>query len=434
MTIMPFTLTMPKLSPTMEEGMITKWHKKIGDYIQSGDVIFEVATDKATVEHAVLDGGYLRKILIQEGKSAYVNQAVAIFTETPNESIEQYIPEESFQLPNKTSILLETSSSSEKSMAIPTEARMISEAIFTPEPPVRDYVFKTPVKKTEYGIAASPLAKKLAKERGIDLRTVKGSGPNHRIVSADLELGQPDLSIGFKQAEIPQTVSGEFIEEPLTPMRKTIAHRLQAAKSFIPHFYITLNIRAENLLNTRSQLHTHGLKISINDFVIRASALALRDHPQMNSGFNSANQTIVRFKTVDIAIAVAVPDGLLTPIIRHADYKNLGEISAEVRYLAQKAKEGKLQREEYAGGSFTISNLGMYGISNFSAIINPPQGAILAVASVEDRPVVDKGAVIPGKIMSLTLSSDHRIIDGVTAANFLKEIQKYLENPAALLI
>ncbi|MGD0665814.1 MAG: dihydrolipoamide acetyltransferase family protein, partial [Rhabdochlamydiaceae bacterium] len=280
----------------------------------------------------------------------------------------------------------------------------------------------------------SPLAKKLAKEKGIDLTTVKGTGPGHRIVSRDIDLGQPNLPVTFGRHEAPDVAPGTFEEEALTPMRKTIATRLQAAKSTIPHIYITMEVRCEKLLDLREQLKALGLRVSVNDLVIRASALALREHPEINSGFDTEQQKIIRFKTIDISVAVTIPDGLITPIIRHADFKNVGEISAEIKMLASRAKEGKLSREEYVGGSFTVSNLGMYGVSDFCAVINPPQGAILAVSAILDKPVVQDGQVVPGKLMTLTLSADHRVIDGVAASLYLKTLQRFLEQPAGLLL
>ncbi len=390
----------------MDEGTLVKWRKKEGDFVKAGDVLFEVSTDKATVEHAAIDEGFLRKILVKEGESARVNQAVAIFTEKKDESIEGYKPE---GLPHQVA-------------AAPVAVKVKEEALKPPEQPSKGH------------IAASPLAKRLAKEKGIDLATIKGSGPGHRIVSDDLNLRQPDLDVTFGKHERPTVAPGTFEEESMSPIRKVIAQRLQAAKASIPHFYVTMDIRAEKLADLREQLKNLGHKISINDFVIRACALALRKHPEVNSGFNSANQTLIRFKTIDISIAVALPDGLITPIIRHADYKNVEELSGEVKLLAQKAKEGKLQHEEYVGGSFTISNLGMYGVSDFVGIINPPQAALVAVGAIEDKPVVDSHHVVPGKIMKLTLSGDHRVIDGAVGAQFLKTVQKYLENPVSLIL
>lgn len=218
------------------------------------------------------------------------------------------------------------------------------------------------------------------------------------------------------------------------PMRKVIASRLQESKSFIPHFYVQLTVDVEPLIALREQLKHVQVKVSVNDLLIRAAALALKKHPNINSGFNSVNMTIVRFKTIDISVAVSTGEGLITPIIRHADYKNVGEISVEMKQLVKRAKEGKLDPHEYKGGSFTISNLGMYGVTNFQAIINPPQAAILAVSGILDTPVIKNGQVVPGKIMNLTLSADHRVVDGVAAAEFLNTLKTYVENPAALLL
>lgn len=428
---MPFTLTMPKLSPTMEEGTIAKWRKKEGDFVKAGEVILEIATDKATVEHAALDAGYLRKIIIKEGESAIVNQPIGIFTEKKDESIEGYKPEGAAPKAATPAAAKPAETAAPAAVAAAPVTGGLAQPAFVPEPPLKNYEF--PAAQSGY-IAASPLAKKLAKEKGIDLATVKGSGPGHRIVSSDLDLGQPDLPVTFGRQERPDVVPGTFEEEKLSPMRKVIAQRLQAAKTFIPHFYVTMEVRAEKLLDTREQLKHLGHRTSVNDFVVRASALALRQHPEVNSGFNSVNQTLIRFKTIDISIAVALPDGLITPIVRHADFKNLGEISAEIKHLAQKAKDHKLMHEDYTGGSFTISNLGMYGVSDFVGIINPPQGALLAVGAIEDRAVVEDHQVVPGKVLRLTLSGDHRVIDGAVGAQFLLTVKKFLENPASLLM
>jgi pyruvate dehydrogenase E2 component (dihydrolipoamide acetyltransferase) len=425
---MPFTLTMPKLSPTMEEGTIAKWRKKEGDLVKVGEVVFEIATDKATVEHAVLDAGYLRKIIVKEGESAVVNQPVGIFTEKKDESIEGYKPEGAAPKAAAPAAVKKA----EAPVAATPAAAGLAQPAFAPEPPLKNYEF--PPAAAPSHIPASPLAKKIAKEKGIDLSTVKGSGPGHRVVSSDLDLGQPDLPVTFGRHERPKVAPGTYEEEKMSPMRKVIAQRLQAAKTFIPHFYVTMEVRAEKLLDAREQLKSLGHKISVNDFVVRACALALREHPEVNSGFNSADQTLIRFKTVDISVAVALPDGLITPIVRHADFKNLGEISAEIKLLAQKAKDGKLQKEEYVGGSFTVSNLGMYGVSDFVGIINPPQAALIAIGAIEDRAVVEDHLVVPGKVMRLTLSGDHRVIDGAIGAQFLQTVKKFLENPTSLLM
>lgn len=439
---MPFTLTMPKLSPTMEEGTIVKWHKKVGDLVQAGDVLLEVATDKATVEHNALDEGWLRQILVQEGEEAEVNQPIAVLTVEKNEILEKQPPGEApkakvaekkeaqvaSEQPEKAPALAGEEVSKKKGGAV------LAQPQFIPEPPLENYSFEYPTEKFEKRILASPLAKKLAKEKGLDLSSIKGTGPHQRIMSRDLAKAQPSGLVNFSHRQAPSHAPGTYEEQPLSPMRKVIGQRLQESKSFIPHFYVTQMIDADPLATIRDQLKNQEIKLSINDFIVRACALALRQHPIINSGFNSANQAIIQFKTIDIAIAVSVEGGLITPIVRHADYKNLGELSIEIRSLAQRAREGKLNPQEYKGGSFTISNLGMYGVSEFQAILNPPQSAILAVSGIQDVPVVRNGMIVPGKTLNLTLSVDHRVIDGVAAALFLQTLKKLLENPSILLI
>ncbi len=432
---MPSMLTMPKLSPTMESGVIAKWHKKVGDTIKPGDVLFEVSTDKATVEHEALDEGILRKILVNEGDEANVNDPIAVMTETADESIDGYevakkkaSPVASEKAPDKEgpeSVAPNTPKGTPGVMAQP---------IFIPEAPLQDFRFHSPREAVEGRVIASPLARKLARDKGLDISSVQGSGPSGRIMSSDLKMAQPAADVAFGPGKRPDTPPGTFEEEKLSPMRKIIGQRLQEAKTFIPHFYTRQQINAEPMLAIREQLLASGVKLTYNDFVIRACALALRQHPVINSGFNSVIGSIIRFKTIDICVAVSVDGGLITPIIRHADYKNLGELSLEVRALATRAKSGKLEAHEYKGGSFTISNLGMFGIDEFSAIINPPQAAILAVGAVLDTPVIRNAQVVASKTMNVVISSDHRVIDGVAAAQFLQTLKKYLENPASLLI
>lgn len=426
---MPFTLTMPKLSPTMEEGSIAKWCKKEGEFVRSGEVVIEVATDKATVEYEALDEGWLRKIVVAEGETAAVNQPIAIFTESESESIEGYTVEGETPQEEAPSEKEEERPKQEKK--VPTLSGL-AEPEMAPVKPQEEVTFHPPQQVGR--IVASPLAKRLAAEKGLDLSTVRGSGPGGRIMERDLVKAQKGGVVTFGGRETPTHPSGTYEEEPLTPMRKVVGQRLQAAKTFIPHFYVTQEIDAEPMVAAREQLKAYGLKVSFNDFVVRASALALRKHPNINSGFNNVKGTITRYQTIDISIAVSVEGGLITPIVRYADYKNIGEISTEVRELAKRARLGKLAPEEYQGGSFTVSNLGMYAISEFVAVINPPQAAILAVGGISDQPVVRNGAVVAGKVMKVTLSSDHRVIDGVAAAEFLQTLREYLEKPAGLLV
>lgn len=433
---MPFTLTMPKLSPTMEEGTLVKWHKQVGDQVKGGDLLIEVATDKATVEFNAIDPGYLRKVLIQEGEDAMVNQPIAVMTEQKDEGIEGYQPEgvgpkETPKAPEKPS----EPSPAKAAAPQPTKgAPAPAQPLFAAEPPLENYTFNFPREVIEERLKASPAAKRVAKEKGLDISSVKGTGPDGRVMTRDLETAQPSGKVSFTHRETPTEKPGSFDLEKLSQMRKVIAQRLQEAKTYLPHFYVTLTINPEPLEALREQLRQSDIKLTYNDFIVRACALALREHPNVNSGFDSSNHAMIRFKTIDICVAVNTPNGLITPIIRHADYKNLGELSVEIRHLATRAKEGKLEQHEYKGGSFTISNMGMYGVTEFQAIINPPQAAILAVGGILETPVIRNGAVVPGKILNLTLSSDHRVVDGAAAAEFLKTLQKFLENPASLLI
>ncbi len=349
-----------------------------------------------------------------------MNQPLAIFTEKKEESIEGYKPEG--VAPKQAQPSAAPTVKKEEPLPMskaPTQSHLpgLQEPAFVPAPLPKSAPFKSAAPTSR--VPASPLAKKMAQQKGVDLSTVQGSGPGGRVMSRDIDLGQPNLPVTFGRQENPNIPPGSYEEEALTPMRKVIGQRLQASKTFIPHFYLTQEIRAERLLDSREQLKNMGHQISINDFIVKACAIALREHPDVNSGFNSVNQTIIRFKTVDVAIAVGLDNGLITPIVRYADYKNLGQISQEVKLLVKKAKENKLQPEEYTGGSFTISNLGMLGISHFVAVINPPQAAILAVGGIEDKAVIEDGEVVPGKVMTLTLSADHRVIEaylGVASA------------------
>jgi pyruvate dehydrogenase E2 component (dihydrolipoamide acetyltransferase) len=426
---MASTINMPKLSPTMEEGTIVKWHKKEGDQVNSGDLLFEVATDKATVEHNALDDGYIRKILVQEGSIAKINQPVAIFSETADESIDDVKIEEPKEEKKEEAEEKPKGDKAEEKPSAQPQATL-QEPIFVPEPPLEEFDF---TRFTKQKVSASPLAKKIAKEKGLDLSSVKGSGPKGRVMSRDLDFASGASMISFAEKAPPKTMPGTFEEQSLSQMRKVIGKRLQQSKSFIPHFYLHQTIDVSSLVKLREELKTFNLKFSYNDFVVKAVALSLRNHPVVNSGYNSQTQSIVYFKTIDISIAVSLEEGLITPILRLADYKNLQEISFEVKSLVKKAKEGKLSPEEFKGGSFTISNLGMYGTSDFLAVINPPQSAILAVSAIEEKPVVREGKVVPGHLMNVTLSCDHRVIDGAVGASFLKDLKMVLESPSVLL-
>jgi pyruvate dehydrogenase E2 component (dihydrolipoamide acetyltransferase) len=416
----------------MEEGSV-KWCKKVGDLVEKGDLLMEVQTDKASVEFQAIKSGQLRKLLVQDGEVIKVNAPIAIFTKDKDEIIDGYEAEliVSNEPGQKSTKVVDITPKNEVKVIVSASGAM-QQPTFVPEAPAMEVGFDFPT--GEVKLRASPLAKKLAKERGLDLSSVKGSGPLGRITSNDLAKAQAVGVVSFGRHEAPTIPAGTFEEVPLSPMRKIIGTRLQQSKTFIPHFYIRQEIDAEPMFAAREQLKNGGLKITFNDFIIRAVALGLKEHPQVNSGFNSVSQSIVLFKTIDIAVAVTIEAGLITPIVRYADYKNLGEISVEMKELALRAKEGKLKLEEYKGGSFTISNLGMFGVSDFVAVINPPQSAILAVAGIEECVRIKNGIAVAGKKLNLTLSIDHRVVDGSAAAKFIKTIQKYLENPAVLLV
>jgi pyruvate dehydrogenase E2 component (dihydrolipoamide acetyltransferase) len=313
---MPFTLTMPKLSPTMEEGTIAKWHKREGEFVESGDLLLEVATDKATVEHTAIDSGWLRKILIPDGEAAIVNQPIAIFTEEEKESFKDYKPvgetPKTAQEPAKQP---KESSPSEVAKPVAKGEGLLQPA-FVPEAPLQNYEFEYPTESSSKRILASPLARKLAKEKKLDLSTIKGTGPGHRIMKRDLEKAQPVGQVVIGQRKAPKVAPGTFFEESMTPMRKVIGQRLQESKTFIPHFYVEQTIDASALVDFREQLRNLEIKVSVNDCVVRACALALKLHPIVNSGFNSVNNTIIRYQTIDISIAVSLEAGLITPIVR----------------------------------------------------------------------------------------------------------------------
>ncbi|MDF2550203.1 MAG: pdhC [Chlamydiales bacterium] len=425
---MPFPLTMPKLSPTMTQGTIIRWFKEEGEFIESGDLLIEVATDKASVEYNAIDSGWLRKILVGADQEAAVNDLIAIFSENEGEAFEELLPKKKETAPKAEQI----APVEEKEAAAPLPTLRAKEPEFQPEAP-RPLPKKEQLWNSDH-LFATPLARKLAKKQNLDLSTVTGSGPGGRIIAKDLERAQHLTIAAFKKSPLPHIAAGSYEEETPTPMRKVIGQRLKDSKASIPHFTVALSIDADPLIQIREQLKNWEIKVTFNDLIVRATALALRQHPLINSGFNSVKQTLIRFKTVDISVAVSLDGGLITPIIRHADYKNLHQISAEVKELVKKAKTGKLEAHEYQGGSFTISNLGMYGIDSFQAIINPPQAAILAVAGIQDVPRIKNGQIYAGKTMQLTLSSDHRVIDGSLAAEFLSTLKKLLENPAILTL
>ncbi len=406
-------IEMPKLSDTMEEGVIAKWNVKEGDKVESGDVIAEVETDKATMEVEVFDGGTVLKILVEEGDAVPLGGVMAVIGDE-GEDISDLLE----------GIGGESEPAEEKKEEKPEEKEKAEEA----EEPSVD-TEETP---EDGRIKASPLARKMAEDKGIELKNVKGSGPEGRIIKRDIEGYKPDEA--EKPAAAAVTFESEEAEEiKVSQMRKVIAKRLSDSKFTNPHFYETVDIDMEHAIAARGKLNeVSEVKISFNDIVVKACAVALRRHPFVNSSW--MDDTIRKHGDVNIAVAVAIDEGLMTPVIKHADKKNLRQISTETRELAGLARDRKLQPEQMEGSTFTISNLGMFGIEEFTAIINPPNACILAVGAIRDVPVVKNGEVVPGKRMKVTLSSDHRIVDGAKAAEFLNTLRQLLENPLAMML
>ncbi len=416
-------IEMPKLSDTMEEGVIAKWNVKEGDKVNSGDVIAEVETDKATMEVEVFDSGTVLKILVSEGDAVPLGGTMAIIGEE-GEDISDLLDGKDDSSGEKEKAEVKEEKSSDESKEEKGSADPAPEEVNGKE--------KEPKADTSDNgrIKASPLAKKMADEKGIDLKNVKGSGPEGRIVKRDIENYEPEAG---KPAAVVSFDSEESEDVKISQMRKTIARRLSESKFTNPHFYETIDIDMEPAIEARAGLNeVSDVKISFNDIVVKACAAALRRHPAINSSW--LDDVIRKHGDVNVAVAVAIDEGLMTPVIRHADKKNLRQISAETRELAGLARDRKLQPDQMEGSTFTISNLGMFGIEEFTAIINPPNACILAVGAIRNVPVVKNGEVVPGKRMKVTLSSDHRVVDGAKAAEFLNTLRQMLENPLTMLL
>lgn len=432
---MAIVIDMPKLSDTMQEGVIAKWNIKEGDKVSSGDIIAEVETDKATMDVEVFDGGTVLKILAKEGEAVPLGGKMVIIGE-PGEDISALLDGPS----SKGASAPQTSKKEEKA----ANAESSDKGTSTKQDEKFDPLFgdidggkATPDSGDEVRIKATPLAKKMAKEEGIDLAKVKGSGPNGRIVKADIEGFDKSTTTESATATTPAypdfSVNVEDKDTRISQMRKTIAKRLAESKFTNPHFYETIDIDMKAAIAAREAMNATGdVKISFNDLVVKACAKALRQHPKVNSSW--LDDIIRQHGGVHVAIAVAIEDGLVTPVIRNTDVKGLAQISAETRDLAKRARDKKLEPKDWEGSTFTISNLGMFGIEEFTAIINPPNAAILAVGAIRDVPVVENGQVVPGKRMKVTLSSDHRVVDGATSAEFLNSVRRFLENPATMLL
>lgn len=419
---MSVNILMPALSPTMEEGTLSKWLVKEGDTVTSGDLIAEIETDKATMEVESIDDGTIGKILVHEGQEAVkVNEPIAILlldgeNLSDIKSIKKVPPTESVQEIEKIESKEKLNFSSDKTSKINLDTNINIENL----------------KKNETRIFASPLAKRIAKQRDVDLSLVNGSGPNGRILKADIENFNNNKDL-LQNEIISNNNNSELIKN--SSMRKTIAERLVKSKNEAPHFYLSLDCNIDQLLKIRSMINLKSndkYKISVNDMIIKAASSSLIKVPKANASWENENTRY--FNNTDISVAVAIDGGLITPIIKDVQSKGLLEISEDMKLLANKAKDGKLLPEEYVGGSFSISNLGMYGIKEFSAVINPPQGAILAVGSGEKRPIVINDQLTIASIMTVTLSCDHRVVDGAVGAQFLSVFKDFIENPSLMLL
>jgi len=414
---------MPKLSDTMTEGVVATWNKNVGDTVKAGEVLAEIETDKATMEFESFFDGVLLHIGVETGKAAPVNSVLAIIGQA-GEDISAALANAGANAPGQTT---------EAPKAEPTPAPTATPVASAPTPAPVAVAASTPVAANTAGrVFASPLAKKLANEKGIDIQAIAGTGESGRIVKRDVDHYTPYTPAERTFSAAPSGVES-FTDEPVSQMRKTIARRLAESKFTAPHFYLTMDINMDQAIASRKALNSlDGVKVSFNDLVVKAVAMALKQNPGVNSSW--MGDFIRRNQHVHIGVAVAVEDGLLVPVIRHADTKGLVQISAEVREYAQKAKDKKLQPSDWEGNTFTISNLGMFGIESFTAIVNPPDSCILAIGGIKEVPVVKNGQVVPGNVMKVTLSCDHRVVDGATGAAFLQTFKTYMENPAAMLL
>jgi pyruvate dehydrogenase E2 component (dihydrolipoamide acetyltransferase) len=438
---------MPKLSPTMEEGQLSRWLKKEGDKVSMGEPLAEIDTDKATMEMQALGSGVLRKILIQEGESAPLGQLIAIIGE-PDEDISALAS--SGATPAKAPQPAEEEKDSNEAEAAPAPAKP------TPTEPSAANASGNGRKETTETVSSgrlivSPLAARMAAESGIDLRSISGSGPGGRIIKRDVEglisgqAAKPSTSGEAPQRHLRAVDSSPFQkaakvsaspyrDEPASEMRRTIAKRLVTSLGPVPHFFLTTEIEMDRAAEMRKAVNELDpeLKISVNDIIIKVAAAALMQHPQVNASFQ--DKVVRYYEHADIGVAVAIDEGLITPIVRAADQKSLGEIAAEIRDLAERARHRKLKPDEYLGASFSVSNLGMFGIDEFTAIINPPEAAILAVGAMSAKPVVRNNEVVIRQMMRVTMSCDHRVVDGATGAKFLQTFKKILENPLFLVV
>ncbi|WP_070138532.1 pyruvate dehydrogenase complex dihydrolipoamide acetyltransferase [Crocinitomix algicola] len=411
---------MPKLSDTMTEGVVAEWHKKVGDTVSEGDLLADIETDKATMEFESFYDGVLLHIGVEKGAAAPVNDILAVIGEK-GEDIESILNDAASETTQQEDKKVEESK--------PAKETSAPEPVTDTKPSTKETT--TSVSTTGGRIFASPLAKSMAEEKGIDLAMVKGTGENNRIVKKDIENYTPGASVS--PGSVITAGVESYRDEPLSQMRKAIARTLTASKFSAPHFYLKMEVDMDNAIAARKAINEdEGVKISFNDMVVKAVASALRKNPKVNADWIG---DAIRYNDhIHIGVAVAVDEGLLVPVVKHTDTKGFAQIGAEIKELAQKARTKKIQPQEMEGGTFAISNLGMYGIEDFTSIINPPNGCILSVGQIKQTPVIKNGQIVPGNIMKLSLSCDHRVVDGAVGSAFLQDVKKLLENPVKMIV
>ena len=424
---MSVNILMPALSPTMEEGTLTKWLVKEGDKVNSGDLIAEIETDKATMEVEAVDEGVIGKILVYEGQeSIKVNEPIAVLLMNGEKLTDISIEDNVLEEPTpKKNVVKDTKKEANILPSLSQNELITEDTSFKQKDKVLNIIDSN-------RIFATPLAKRIAKQRDIDLISLKGSGPNGRILKIDVENFKEEKKSQVHNIPLSNNDS-ELIKN--SSMRKTIAERLVKSKNEAPHFYLSIDCNIEQLLKARSAINSKSkdeYKISVNDMIIKAASATLLKVPKANASWENENTRY--FKNTDISVAVAIDGGLITPIIKNVEIKGLLEISYEMKTLAKKAKEGKLRPEEYVGGSFSISNLGMFGIKEFSAVINPPQGCILAIGAGEQRAIVTNNQISIATMITVTLSCDHRVVDGAVGAEYLSKFKEFIENPSLMLL
>lgn len=425
---MALPVEMPKMSDTMTEGVLVTWLAEEGQKVTAGDVIAQVETDKATMDLEVYDDGVLLKRVIEEGDAVPIGGLIAVLGKQ-GEDISEILSRYEGGL-------------SEPTAAEPAEIPVDAVTETVTETVTESATAVTPTAPSDGRIKASPLARRLAGEHGIEIASIAGSGPEGRVVKRDVEAAVASPRSTVTTAPLPASAplpDGGYEAIRISQMRKTVARRLAESKFSAPHFYLTLDIDMSRAIEAREHMNARteaqgGPKISFNDLVTKACAVALRQHPHVNSSWMEKEGEIRRHADIHVAIAVAVDEGLITPVIRHADRKGLAEIAVETRALAERARAKELQPEEYLGSTFSTSNLGMFGIEEFTAIINPPNACILAIGAIRNIPVVEGGAVVPGARMKVTLSCDHRVVDGATGARFLSTVRDLLEEPVGMLL